>query len=61
MIAFVSNAFGNHEVNIASYLNQSNGTVGYNIIDVESPIPEELINDIKANDDVIRTRTIQFK
>ena len=61
MIAFVSNAFADYDVNISSYLNQSNGTVGYNIIDVESPIPVELIEDIKDNSDVIRTRTIQFK
>ncbi len=35
MIAFISNIFGDNKVNIASYLNQSNGKVGYNIIDVE--------------------------
>ena len=61
MIAFVSNTFGNNNVNIASYLNQSNGTVGYNIIDVESAIPSEVIEEIKKNQDVIRTRVILFK
>lgn len=58
MIAFVSNVFGNHGVNIASYLNQSNGKVGYNIIDVESAVTTQLIAEIEANSDVIRTRTI---
>jgi D-3-phosphoglycerate dehydrogenase len=61
MIAFVSNVFGKYEVNIAGYLNQSNGTVGYNIIDVESPIPAELVSEIESNTDVIRTREIVFK
>jgi len=61
MIAFVSNIFGDHHVNIASYLNQSNGVVGYNIIDVEAPIPEVVLNDIKKNKDVIRTRVIDFR
>lgn len=61
MIAFVSNIFGNNEVNIASYLNQSNGTVGYNIIDVESVIPPVVIEQITNNSDVIRTRVITFK
>jgi len=61
MIAFVSNVFGNNEVNIASYLNQSNGTVGYNIIDVESVIPPVVIEQITNNSDVIRTRVITFK
>jgi len=60
MIAFVSNIFGEHQVNIASYLNQSNGTVGYNIIDVEGQIPVDVIQDIKQNKDVIRTRVINF-
>lgn len=61
MIAFVSNIFGDHHVNIASYLNQSNGTVGYNIIDLECPIPAAVIKDIEKNKDVIRTRVISFK
>ncbi len=60
MIALVSNIFAEHEVNIASYLNQSNGTVGYNIIDVESEIPAVLVDNILKNKDVIRTRMITF-
>ena len=61
MIAFVSNIFGSNEINIASYLNQSNGTVGYNIIDVESQIPSLVLEQITENADVIRTRIISFK
>lgn len=61
MIALISNIFGANNVNIASYLNQSNGVVGYNIIDVESMIPDEVIHQIEANKDVIRTRTILFQ
>jgi D-3-phosphoglycerate dehydrogenase len=61
MIAFVSNIFGGNDVNIASYLNQSNGKVGYNIIDVESIIPALVIENIENNADVIRTRIITFK
>lgn len=60
MIAFVSNIFGDNNVNIASYLNQSNGTVGYNIIDVEDLIPDAVIESIEENQDVIRTRVICF-
>lgn len=61
MIAFVSNIFGNNDVNIASYLNQSNGTVGYNIVDVETEIPSQVVEQIMENKDVIRTRIIKFK
>ena len=61
MIAFVSNVFGNHQINITSYLNRSNGTVGYNIIDVEGDIPAQLVKEVEQNEDVIRTRLIHFK
>ena len=61
MIAFVSNIFAHNKINIASYLNQSNGTVGYNIIDVESEVPPVVVDEITKNQDVIRTRVIVFK
>ena len=60
MIALVSKIFGNYNINIASYLNQSNGIVGYNIIDVELEIPGSVVDQIKENEDVIRTRIISF-
>ncbi len=60
MIAFISNIFGHNRVNIASFLNQSNGTVGYNIIDVESEISMLIVDEIMKNQDVIRTRVIGF-
>jgi D-3-phosphoglycerate dehydrogenase / 2-oxoglutarate reductase len=61
MIAFVTNVFAHNRLNIASYLNQSNGTVGYNIIDVEAEISPVLVEEIMKNQDVIRTRIIVFK
>jgi D-3-phosphoglycerate dehydrogenase len=61
MIAFISHVFGEHHLNIASYLNRSNGSVGYNIIDVEEEISEKVVCEIKKNQDVIRTRIIRFR
>ena len=58
MIGFASNIIGSNGINIASYLNESNGLVGYNIIDVESPVPQDVIAQIEAHPDVIRTRVI---
>lgn len=60
MIAFISNVFGRNHLNIASYLNRSNGTIGYNIIDVESEITSIIVDEVKKNQDVIRTRIIRF-
>ena len=59
MIGFASQTIGSHGINIASYLNESNGTIGYNIIDLEAPISTEIIAEIEANPGVIRTRTIR--
>ncbi len=61
MIAHVTNIFSEASVNIVSFLNRSNGTVGYNIIDVEEDIPAELVDKITEIQDVIRTRVINFK
>lgn len=60
MIAFVTNVIGEHGLNIESFRNQSNGTIGYNIIDLESAAPQAVLDQIEANEDVIRTRTIVF-
>jgi len=56
MIGFATNIIGTNGINIASYLNESNGLIGYNIIDVEAPIPHDVITQIEAHPDVIRTR-----
>jgi D-3-phosphoglycerate dehydrogenase / 2-oxoglutarate reductase len=60
MIGFVTNVLGNHGVNIGSYQNESNGKVGYNIIDLESSLDEKILAELEANEDVIRTRQITF-
>jgi D-3-phosphoglycerate dehydrogenase len=58
MIGFASNIIGSNGINIASYMNESNGQIGYNIIDVESPVPREVIAKIESHADVIRTRVL---
>ena len=58
MIGVVSNILGRHEINIMSYDNKSNGTIGYNIIDCATPVPDEVIEEINMNEGVIRIRVI---
>ncbi len=60
MIAFATKVISGYGVNIASYLNESNGKIGYNIIDVESKIPDGILGDFEKNRDVIRTRLIKM-
>ena len=38
MIGLVTNILGKHNINIMSYTNESNGIIGYNIIDCEGPV-----------------------
>lgn len=61
MIGAVSNILGRHRINIMSYDNKSNGTIGYNIIDCAVPIPPEVCAEIEAHDGVLRTRVIRLK
>ncbi len=60
MIGFITNVLGEYNVNIASYKNESNGAVGYNIIDVEAALDAKIIEALEANKDVIRTLQITF-
>jgi len=61
MIGFASHTIGDAGINIASYLNESNGVIGYNIIDLEQPLPLEVVARIEAHPGVLRTRTICFQ
>ncbi len=58
MIGFVSQTIGAAGINIASYLNESNGTIGYNIIDLEDRLPESVAAAIADHPDVIRIRVL---
>jgi len=58
MIGAVSNILGRRHINIMSYDNKSNGTIGYNIIDCAVPIPRKVLQEINEKDGVIRTRII---
>ncbi|WP_456386695.1 phosphoglycerate dehydrogenase [Desulfolithobacter sp.] len=61
MIGQVTNILGKHHINIMSYSNESNGTVGYNIIDCENAVPPVVQQEIEACDGVIKTRVIAYK
>lgn len=60
MIAQVTQAVGAAGLNIASFTNASNGKIGYNIIDLESDVPESVVSAIKGIDKVVRVRMLKF-
>ncbi len=60
MIGTITHILGEHYINIVSLNNESNGTIGYNIIDCETEVSEEILTEIRDSPGVIRTRAIQF-
>lgn len=50
----------NRDIPDMIFASHANGTIGYNIIDLESGIPQTLVAEIEAHPGVIRTRGISF-
>jgi len=60
MIALISKVFGDAGININSFKNESNGKIGYNLIDIDSAVPQSLVDSLKKIEQVIRVRIIEF-
>jgi len=60
MIALISKVFGDANVNINSFKNESNGKIGYNIIDLDTAVPQSLLDSLKKIEQIIRVRVIEF-
>ncbi|HSQ41086.1 MAG TPA: 3-phosphoglycerate dehydrogenase family protein [Fibrobacteraceae bacterium] len=58
MIAEISKVIGDAGLNIISFKNESNGKLGYNLIDLEVAAPPAVIDQISKLDKVVRVRTI---
>lgn len=60
MIAAVTQVVGAAGLNIQSFTNESNGKVGYNIIDLEQDLPAGLEETLKSIENVVRVRILRF-
>jgi D-3-phosphoglycerate dehydrogenase len=60
MIAAITQVVGAAGLNIQSFTNESNGKVGYNIIDLEQELPAGVEAALSAIDNVIRVRVLLF-
>ncbi len=60
MIADVTKTFGDAGLNIHSFKNESNGKVGYNMIDVEVEVSADVVTKLEAVANVLRVRVINF-
>jgi D-3-phosphoglycerate dehydrogenase len=60
MIALISKVFGDAGINISSFKNESNGKIGYNLIDIDAAVPQSLIDALKKIEHIVRVRVIEF-
>ncbi len=46
MVGQITTALANHKLNIADLLNKSRGDIAYTLVDVDSPIPADVVQEI---------------
>ncbi len=59
MIGTFTSILGNAKVNIDAIQNKSRGNFAYTLIDVDSPVPPEVVQALKASEAVIRVRLVK--
>jgi len=60
MIAVVTTALGDAGLNIQASVNASNGKIGYNLLDLETYVGEDVIEKIRQIPNVLRVRVMKF-
>jgi D-3-phosphoglycerate dehydrogenase / 2-oxoglutarate reductase len=58
MLGQISDAFGQAKLNISDMVNMSRGNLAYTLVDLDSPVPEEVRSRIAAIDGVLMARII---
>jgi D-3-phosphoglycerate dehydrogenase len=58
MIGQISQVLGNAGINIAQMHNASRGELAYNLVDVEAPVGEAVVSELRAIDGVLSVRVI---
>ena len=59
MIATITDTISKDGINIANFEDKNRGEIAYSIIDADSDVPENVVDDIKKIDGVIRIRVIK--
>ena len=60
MIAGITKLIGDAGYNIQSFKNQSNGKIGYNLIDLETAVTKDLVEKMLAVENVLKVRVIEY-
>ncbi|HVC11935.1 MAG TPA: phosphoglycerate dehydrogenase, partial [Burkholderiales bacterium] len=56
MLARISHAMGGRGINIHNMLNKSKGEMAYTLVDVDSPVPDAALGELRAIDGVLAVR-----
>ncbi len=59
MVGQITSVLAEEKLNIANMINRNRGGYAYNLIDIDGPVPENVIDSIKNIDGVIFTRIIE--
>lgn len=59
MIATITDTISRDGINIANFVDKNRGEIAYSIIDVDSEVSENAVEDIKKIDGVTRVRVIK--
>ena len=59
MISKFTTVFGNHGINITDMTNKSRGDWAYTMLDLEQPISDEVVAELKASEGVVRVRVVK--
>jgi D-3-phosphoglycerate dehydrogenase len=58
MLGQISDAFGHAGLNIHAMVNQARGDLAYTVVDLDAPVPADLVEQIAAIDGVLMARRI---
>ena len=59
MISKFTTVFGNHGINITDMTNKSRGDWAYTMLDLEQPVSDEVVAELKASEGVVRVRVVK--
>ena len=57
-ISKITNIFGNADINIANMVNVSRGDYAYSLLDLEAAAPENVLEELKAAEGVLKVRVV---
>ena len=59
MISNFTTVFGKHAINITDMTNKSKGDFAYTMLDLESKVSDDVLNELRNSEGVIRVRVVK--